>query len=183
MKNTCLILIVLQLWFAPWSLGQEVSLSPANWEQGELERNLELLQQMPTPNPLLKGTKGAITGTYSAPAMRAGFEALRHGGSAVDAALTSANAQIVFCAGGWVSYTGILTMVYYDAETGTVHNLNAGYNTVLGEDDPMSIPGNANLMNDIWGGTPSGRSALVQGSQEVWQVAVSMFVRASNLFC
>jgi hypothetical protein len=45
-------------------------------------------------------------------------------------------------------------MVYYDAASKKVYSLNAGYNTVLEEKDPLTIPG---------GGKPSGRTALVPG--------------------
>lgn len=149
--------------FLAHASSQEVSVSPSQWGDGEVERYLKVMKTMPAPNPLVTGKQGAITGTYNAAAMRAGFESLKQGGSAVDAALTTANAQIVLCGGGWVSYTGILTMVYYDAATGEIYNLNAAYNTVLGEEKPMSIPGNPNMMNDMYGGTPSGRTALVPG--------------------
>lgn len=99
--------------------------------------------------------------------MRAGLDALRQGGSAVDAALTTAIAQVTLAAGSWVSFAGILTLVCYDAASGRVHSLNAGFDTVRRERDPVSIPtanvGALTPGGDPWGGTPSGRSALVPG--------------------
>ena len=121
---------------------------------------------MPVENPLAVGNRGAVTGTYNAPAMRAGLEALKQGGTAADAVVTTALAQVALASGSWVSYTGIFTMVYYDAGTNNIYCLNAGYNTVKGEDDPTSIPvANvaARLGGDTYGGKPSGRTVLVPG--------------------
>src|SRR5262245_47861040 len=62
--------------------------------------------------------------------------------------------QIALTAGSLSGYASILTMVYYDAASKKVYSLNAGYNTVLEEKEPLTIPGI---------GTPSGRSVLVPG--------------------
>src|SRR5262245_65249244 len=75
-------------------------------------------------------------------------------------------AQIALQAGAPTSYAGILTMVYYDAASKKVYSLNAGYNTVLEEKDPLTIPG---------GGKPSGRTALVPGFFAGVQVAHDRF--------
>ena len=72
----------------------------------------KMLQQMPVENPLAVGNRGAVTGTYNAPAMRAGLEALKQGGTAVDAVVTTALTHVALAAGAWVSYAGIFTMVY-----------------------------------------------------------------------
>ncbi|MCK7502841.1 MAG: gamma-glutamyltransferase family protein, partial [Desulfobacterales bacterium] len=98
-----------------------------------------LNKQFGLQNVLAKGKNGVIAGTSSAAAERAGLEALRQGGSAADAAIATSLAQIVLAMGSVVSYAGILSMVYYDAGSGTFHYLNAGYNTVLGENEPMTI--------------------------------------------
>jgi gamma-glutamyltranspeptidase/glutathione hydrolase len=82
------------------------------------------------------------------------LEALRQGGSAADAALDTALAQIALTAGSLISYAGVLTMVYYDAESKKVYSLNAGYNTILEEKEPLTIPGI---------GKSNGRSVLVPG--------------------
>ena len=107
--------------------------------------------------------KGIVVGTTGAAAVQAGVDILKAGGSAMDAALATAMAQVTLAAGSWVSFAGIMTLVYYDAETDTVYNMNASYNTVAGEDDPMSIPGLD--MDDILSTKihPSGRATLVPG--------------------
>ena len=85
--------------------------------------------------------QGMVVGTTGAAAVQAGVDILKAGGSAMDAALATAMAQVTMAAGNWVSFAGIMTLVYYDAETSRVYNMNASYNTVFGEDDPLSIPG------------------------------------------
>ncbi len=145
------------LLFSEWQCKKgpaEVNLSPEAWPKGELENYLELNKNIDRPHPLASGIKCMIAGTTGAPAIRAGFEALKQGGSAIDAALTTALAQISLAAGCWVSYAGILTMVYYEAETGKVYSMHAGYYTVKEEKEPLTIPVS---------GTPSGRTALVPG--------------------
>jgi gamma-glutamyltranspeptidase/glutathione hydrolase len=117
-------------------------------------------------NPLATGTRGAITTTYHGTAALAGLEALHRGGSSVDAALTAALAQISLGAGAVISYFGILTMAHYDAASGETVTLNAGWNTVRAETDPMSIPGGVDFSDPktlTSKGEPSGRTALVGG--------------------
>ncbi len=62
-------------------------------------------------------------------------------------------------------YFGIMSLVYYDAETDRVHTMNAEWNTVLGEDDPANIPGGIDLSSPdgMYGTAVSGRTALVGG--------------------
>ena len=93
------------------------------------------------------------------------LEALRQGGSSVDAALTTAMTQTTLGAGAVISFFGIMSMVHYDAASGEISYLNAGWNTVADEDDPMSIPGEIGGYGDaLYGiGEPTGRSALVGG--------------------
>ena len=107
--------------------------------------------------------QGMVVGTTGAAAVQAGVDILKAGGSAMDAALATAMAQVTMAAGNWVSFAGIMTLVYYDAETNRVYNMNAAYNTVFGEDDPLSIPG-VNF-DDIMSTEihPSGRGTLVPG--------------------
>jgi len=113
-------------------------------------------------------TRGMVVTTSGAGSAQAGLEALRNGGNAMDAALTAALLQPCVAAGSYVSYAGILHLVYFEAKTGQVFNLNAGFNTVLGETDPMSIPGidtAAMAAGDLksFNSKPSGRTALVPG--------------------
>ena len=68
--------------------------------------------------------------------------------------------------GAWNSYAGIMTMIYYDASTGEIHSMNAGYNTILAEDDPLTIPDKA-----------SGRTVLVPGYMAGVQAAHDRFGR------
>lgn len=98
--------------------------------------------------------KVALVSTTGPVAIRAGVEAMRQGGTAADAVLTTALSQIVLAGGSWVSFAGRMTMVYYEAETGIVHSMNACYDAPLYENDPLSIPRQS---------TPSGRTVLVPG--------------------
>jgi hypothetical protein len=90
------------------------------------------------PSFLAEGKQGLVVGLSSRRAVRAGLEVLKRGGGAVDAAMASAMTQIVDVAGSYISFAGILTMTYYDAATGKVHFLNAGFNTPIEEKDPKS---------------------------------------------
>ncbi len=144
----------------------ETNLSPENWSEGELEKYIKLNQTYDQPHPLAEGSKGMVVGTTGALAVRAGLEALMQGGSAVDAAMTTALAQVSLASGCWVSYAGFMTMVYYDADTGKVHSMNAAYNTVQEEKEPLSIP---------FMGRPSGRATLVPGFMAGVQAAHDRF--------
>ena len=117
-----------------------ISLSPENWRP-DYEKYLALEARKPQYNPMAIGSNGAITTTYHSASSRAGLEALKNGGTSVDAALTTAMLQIASGAGASISYFGILTMVHYDAASDEIVTLNASWNTVQNEDDPMSIPG------------------------------------------
>ncbi len=161
--------LLICLAFLPWSCEKKPSqanLSPANWPEGELEKYIKLNQTIDRPHPLAEGSEGMIAGTTGALAVRAGLEALKQGGSAVDAVMTTALSQISLAAGCWVSYAGILTMVYYDVETDKVYSMHAGYNTVQEEKDPLTIPSS---------GTHSGRTALVPGFMAGVQAAHDRF--------
>jgi len=141
-------------------------LSPLNWPAGEYERFMAMQLVDRTSAGEAKGKNGAVTVAYNALAARAGLEALRQGGSAVDAAMTTALAQIALTAGAPISYFGIQSLVYYEAATGKVHSMNAEWNSVRGETKPNTIPGKFGLKSEAMlghGGPTSGRSALVGG--------------------
>ena len=129
-------------------------LLPEQWAKQDLDRYLSMENEFGGSNPGAVSSKGMIAGTTNPFAIHAGLEVLKHGGNAADAALTTSLAQIALTAGGAISYAGIMTAVYYDAASGKVYTLNAAYNTVQNEKDPLSIP--------EWG-QHSGRSALVPG--------------------
>jgi len=154
----------------------EVDLSPAAWEAGEIEKYIALESNRGEVKPLAEGESGLIAGSSSTLAMRAGLEALKQGGSAADAVLAAAMTQIVMNAGATISYAGVLEMVYYDAKTGKVHALDGGFNTVRAEDDPMSIP-TASYMNpgEKPEPGPRGRTALVPGFMAGVQAAHDRF--------
>lgn len=87
----------------------------------------------------------------------------------MDAVMTTAMLQPCLAAGSYVSYAGILALVYYDAATNEVYSLDAGYNTVRGEKYPRTIPGPSvaaqveNGPGNAINYEPSGRTALVPG--------------------
>ncbi len=137
----------------PALTAQTVDLTPGTWPTGEPARFDSLTRTWGRRVPLAEGRQGLIAATSGAAAVRAGLEALKQGGTAIDAVLTHSHADIVLMAGCCVSHAGFMSLVYYEARTGKVHTMNAGWNTVLEENDPLSIPR----------GTPSGRTALVPG--------------------
>lgn len=164
-----------------------IDLSPRSWPKGEYERFMAAQSVDRTMAGSAKGIHGAVTVAYSGLAARAGLEALKQGGNAIDAALTAALAQIVLGAGAPISYFGILSLVYHEARTGRTYTMNAEWNTVLGETDPTSIPGAMNFSSkaSLQGkGPPSGRTALVGGFMKGVEAAHKRFGRLpfSSLF-
>lgn len=139
-------------------------LSPRRWAD-DYDRFMAAQLVDRTEAGVATGTNGAVTVAYNGLAARAGLEALKQGGNAIDAALTTALAQVTLAAGAPISYFGILSLVYYDAGTGQVHTMNAEWNTVLAEDDPVSIPGGIDMSSPdgMYGTGVGGRTALVGG--------------------
>jgi gamma-glutamyltranspeptidase / glutathione hydrolase len=117
------------------------SLSPSRWNPSE-KTQAEQSEMMPWPPQakIIEGQNGLVAATMSPIAVRAGVEALRQGGTAADAAAAVALTQITTALGSYVSYAGVLELVYCDAKSGKVSSLNAGWNSYLGESDPKSIP-------------------------------------------
>jgi len=156
------------LWlFAGAALAQEraTHLAPSAWPDGGYERFLKAQDVDRTKAGVAIGRRGAVTVAYNGIAARAGLEALRHGGNAIDAAMTTVLTQVAITAGAPISYFGMLSLVYYDAKSANVYTMNAEWNTVRGETDPMSIPGGINMASDegLRGTAVSGRTALVGG--------------------
>jgi len=141
-----------------------VDLSPATW-QADYDRFMAAQLVDRTEAGVATGHTGAVTVAYNGLAARAGLEALKQGGNALDGAMTAALTQVALTAGAPISYFGILSLVYYDASTGRVYTMNAEWNTVLGEDSPASIPGGIDMSSEdgILGTDVSGRTALVGG--------------------
>ena len=129
-------------------------LSPENWAE-DYDRFMAAQLVDRTGAGVAAGDRGAVTVGYNGLAARAGLEALKQGGGAIDAALTAALTQVALTAGAPISYFGIMSLVYYAADAGSVHTMNAEWNTVLGEDDPLTIP--------MYGTEVGGRTALVGG--------------------
>jgi len=96
-------------------------------------------------------TNVMIAATTGGRAVEAGLEILKEGGSALDAALATALCEIVHAGGSYVSFGGVMMLLYYDAESGQVHYLDAQYNVPLQEKNAGSIP------------KKGGRTALVPG--------------------
>lgn len=171
--------------YEPPERSDEVNLSPETWKD---DYDAFMVAQLApsTEHPVAVGERGAVTVAYGALAARAGLEALQQGGNAIDAAMTTALMQVALTAGYPVSYFAVMNLVYYEAASGTVHTMNADWNTVLGEHDPLSIPGGAPMtvdgrLTDI---EPSGRTALVGGFMKGVEAAHDRFGRLpfSELF-
>jgi gamma-glutamyltranspeptidase / glutathione hydrolase len=156
---------------------REVDLSPETWQEA-YDAFAAQLSVVPTETPVATGHQGAVAIGHFGLAAQAGLEALQRGGTAVDAALTTALTQIALDGGKAITYFGVLALVYYDAGTGTVHTMNADWNSVLGESDPLSIPGGPPMadgrLTDI---EPSGRTALVGGFMKGVEAAHDRFGR------
>jgi len=140
----------------------QVDLSPAGWGEEELKNYVRSKRIV---EPITKAESVMITGTSSSIAIRAGLEALKQGGSAIDAALTTALTHISLAGGCTVSYAGVLTLVYFDSSTNEITTLDGGYNTVKGETDPLTIPRSSRSDPSQQGvkPIPKGRTVLVPG--------------------
>ncbi len=132
----------------------KIDLTPNVWPPGELEHYTELQNVNAREHPQAKGKEGLVVGTTGALALRAGLEALNQGGSAADAALTTALAQITLNAGATVTFAGKMTLVHYDAASGEVRYLNGAWDVPRGQASGADIPDCE---------IPSGRQVLVPG--------------------
>lgn len=130
-------------------------LDPSGWDADSVRAALPSDEMRPGIGAATGcGDRGIVVGSTGAFATLAGQRTLMAGGGAVDAALTTAFAQVGLCLGAWVSYAGIFSVVHYSAATGKVDTLSAGFGTCAAETDPATIPSPP---------TPSGRTALVPG--------------------
>ena len=119
-----------------------VNLSPESWPAAEREQveRTESQTWAPLVAQKTEGKGGLVSATVSPVAVYAGLQALKQGGTAADAAITTALTQITTQLGSVVSYAGVFTVLYYEARTQKVYSLDAGYNSYLHETDPLSIP-------------------------------------------
>ncbi|MGD0365558.1 MAG: gamma-glutamyltransferase [Bryobacteraceae bacterium] len=133
-------------------------LSPATWPPDDKARaERQELTVFPAKVRVVEGRAGLVTATLSPIAIHAGMEALKQGGSAADAAATIAVTQIATALGSYVSYAGILQLIYYDSHTRELYSLDAGWNSYLGETKPATIPPNEAAPG------AEGRKTLVPG--------------------
>jgi len=104
-----------------------------------------------------------ITASMGQKGVDAGMEILSKEGSAVDAALSVALSEIAETGGKHVSFAGAINLIYYEKETGKVHNMNAAFNTVQNETDPLTIPSVTYNLSDITRILVDGRTIMVPG--------------------
>src|SRR5215467_4049206 len=82
-------------------------LSPDKWNPADRERVEKLeMSFFPPAARTIEGASGLVSNTGCPIAVRAGIEALKQGGTAVDAAATVALTQISVVLGSYVSYAG-----------------------------------------------------------------------------
>ena len=90
--------------------------------------------------------------------------------------IATALCEIVHAGGSYVSFGGIMMLLYYDAESGQVHYLDAQYNVPLQEKNAGSIPkeGRANC--------PCARlfCRRAGGPRSLWQSSVPTDLRTSH---
>jgi len=128
-------------------------LSPENWSEEQWSK--ARLSETDSLGSIV-GDSIMLINTGSPEAAYSGMQVLKHGGSAIDAAITAALTDITIKTGQSVSFAGFTNLLYYEAKTGKVYSMNAGWNAPMKESDPASIP-------DFMSMTPSGRTALVPG--------------------
>ncbi|HVV76750.1 MAG TPA: gamma-glutamyltransferase [Mycobacteriales bacterium] len=129
-------------------------LDPAGWPAEELALATEPLDLRDLQPALGESQRAMVLGSTGPFAQVAGRHVLEAGGSACDAAIATATTQIALASGAWVSYGGIFHLIHFDAATGEVSSLSAGFGTFRGETDAATIPP---------AGQPSGRTAMVPG--------------------
>jgi hypothetical protein len=143
MRTTAVLVLLVS--GAPAQGDQSGAGSPNDWPDRDQYLALEIgsapgILPRLFPKQKLQSGQAMIAGVNNPFAVHAGLETFKRGGTAADAVLTTALAQISLNAGATVSYAGILTAVYYDANSGKVYSLNAAWNTPRYETDPLSIP-------------------------------------------
>ncbi len=144
--------------------GDGPNLSPKLW--GALEELEKADAEGWNGIPLTTSSKAmVITTSYGGTSTKAGLEALKQGGSAMDAALTTAFTEIALNMGSWSSYAGIMSVVYYDAASGEIHSATGGWKIPAAEKAPLTIPlsSERNERGFPVPGKRTGRGILVPG--------------------
>ena len=116
-----------------------------------------------------------VVSSLSEKAVEGGMNILANDGSAMDAALSVALSSIAAKGGKFVSYAGILNLVYYEAATGKIYTMNASLNSVLNEDNPLTIPRVNKRINDTSFVSDYGRTILVPGFMKGVEAAHKRF--------
>ncbi|HTY64340.1 MAG TPA: hypothetical protein VMG30_18970 [Acidobacteriota bacterium] len=116
--------------------GFGADLSPEKWNPTE-KTKVEQLEMSPfAPKArTIEGRSALISNAGSPIAVHAGIEALKQGGNAADAAATVALTHITTVLGSYVSYAGITQILYFDAKSGKVYSIGAGWNCGRGDPD------------------------------------------------
>jgi len=110
-------------------------------------------------------SNGLVTGTTGASAQEAGVRMLKAGGTAADAIVATAMNQVCLAAGSWVSYAGLMNVIYYEAATGKIYNMNASFDTVEDETNAATIqaPDFSKGLKGVAAIPADGRNVLVPG--------------------
>jgi gamma-glutamyltranspeptidase/glutathione hydrolase len=113
-----------------------------------------------------------ITASMSHKGVDAGMRILKDGGSAVDAALSVALSEIAETGGKYISYAGMMSMVYYEKKSGKIYNLSSSFNSIRNETDPSTIPvASYDTLENI----SNGRTILVPGFMKGVEAAHKKF--------
>jgi gamma-glutamyltranspeptidase/glutathione hydrolase len=147
-----------------------ISLSPEHWPPQALQALWEQNRSYGHPQVEVQATGGMVAATTEPLAIHAGVEALRQGGNALDALITTSFTQIALDAGSAISFAGQMTLLYYDAASGKVHGIDGSFDTVRGETEPLTIPSVDSL---------SGRAVLVPGLMAGFGAAHERFGKLS----
>ena len=81
-----------------------VNLAPSSWDPQVLVSLNERNATFGDSDVLARGDDGVLAGTTGAPAVYADLQALKQGGTEIDALLTTSLAPISLAAGSWVSF-------------------------------------------------------------------------------
>jgi gamma-glutamyltranspeptidase / glutathione hydrolase len=116
-----------------------------------------------------------ITASMSHKGVDAGMKILKDGGSAVDAALSVALSEIAETGGKYISYAGMMSMVYYEKKSGKIYNLSSSFNSLQNETAPSTIQVASYNLTDTLENILDGRTILVPGFMKGVEAAHKKF--------